>query len=306
MIKKEENLDETSTMGDGAVHGHASSLRKDDDEEHLNMPEGFYTSRATFMEEMQLRGVIREMIHEIKNEKLLQEEKRKSEILQLRGVIRRLIKEANKDVEDAPHASTAINILEELLKSILPNLETDYKTLTTKKSQRDSFRAHIVNAVSTTIETEDINKDSDMIAAGQLDEQEDEISIKVTDEEGLEDDKFIDIDPSIGEEPEEEVDTFGIEGQDETGRAMAQKSFDKIEKNIVETYGILSDEKDQRLFTDYLITNLKLYFDKWESELGAVIEPTTDEYESEKAESEADDELAGGLGGGLGGEELIQ
>jgi hypothetical protein len=307
MTKKAENLEETSTVSGGNVGGMAGSFRDEDDEKHLNMPEGFYTSRAAFMEEMQLRGVIREMIQEIKNDKLLQEEKRKSDILQLRGVIRILIEEASKDVEDAPHSSTAINILEELLKSVLPNLETDFKTLTTKKQQRDSFRAHIVNAVSTTLETEDINSDTDMIAAGQLDEQEDEISLNIDDSEDIIDDKFIDIDPDVVDiEDEEEVDTFGIAGQDETGKAMAQKSFDKIEKNIVETYGILSDEKDQKLFTDYLITNLKLYFDKWEKELGTVIEPTTDEYESEKEEGEADDELANALGGGLDGEELIQ
>jgi hypothetical protein len=38
-----------------------------------------------------------------------------------------------------------------------------------------------------------------------------------------------------------------------------------------------------------LITNLKLYFDKWEKELGEVIEPTTDEYEEEKVESDEEE-----------------
>ena len=41
---------------------------------------------------------------------------------------------------------------------MLPNLETEYKTLTTAKEQRDSFRAHVVNAVSTLLETEDVIK----------------------------------------------------------------------------------------------------------------------------------------------------
>jgi hypothetical protein len=41
------------------------------------------------------------------------------------------------------------------------------------------------------------------------------------------------------------------------------------------------------LFYDYLLTNLKLYFDKFEGELaGSEAEPTTDEYEAEKAEEE--------------------
>ena len=63
---------------------------------------------------------------------------------------------------------------------------------------------------------------------------------------------------------------------------------------------------------------MKLYFDKWERELGAVTEPTTDEYEAEKdqnaAGSEAgadfDAELGDELGGGIPaagtGEELVQ
>ena len=62
---------------------------------------------------------------------------------------------------------------------------------------------------------------------------------------------------------------------------MAKKTFDNIEKNIVETYDILNDPSDQDVFREYLITNLKLYFDKFEKELGNVTEPTTPEYEQE-------------------------
>ena len=46
------------------------------------------------------------------------------------------------------------------------------------------------------------------------------------------------------------------------------------------------------------IKNLKLYFDRWEEELGEVEEPTTPEYEEEKSKQ---DELGGEE---LGGEEL--
>ena len=51
---------------------------------------------------------------------------------------------------------------------------------------------------------------------------------------------------------------------------------------------------DRDMYYDYLITNLKLYFDKFEDELQTTVgpEPTTPEYEQEK-EKEA----------GLGGEE---
>ena len=54
----------------------------------------------------------------------------------------------------------------------------------------------------------------------------------------------------------------------------------------------MSDEEDRKTFQDYLVTNLKLYFDKWEKELGEVIEPTTEEYEDEKDESESEEDSA--------------
>ena len=303
--KKEENLDEMSSMAGGSVEGYSAPLGQK--RKKLKMPEGYYTSRVQFIEELKLRKVIQEMIRENNQKKLIYENKNKEEF-ELRTLIRTLITEAKKDIEEVPHSSTAINLLEELLKQILPNLETEYKTLTTAKAQRDSFRAHVVNAVSTLLQTEDINKVGGAAAVEQelisLDEEEDdleeEVEIKVSDVDAAAEDKFIDIE---GEpEPEPEEDTFGLEGQDETGRALAQEAFNNIEKNIAETYAILHDDEDETLFEDYLITNLKLYFDKWEKELGAVTEPTTDEYEAEKTEFEAGSEAGAELGGELGGE----
>ena len=115
---------------------------------------------------------------------------------------------------------------------------------------------------------------------------------------------FIDIDDDGGI-PEEEESKFGIEGQEETGRNMAAKTYDNIEKNIIDSYAILSDDTDRKTFRDYLITNIKMYFDKYESELSTqVTEPTTDEYEKEKE----DQSLATGgeedLGTGTGEEEF--
>ena len=50
----------------------------------------------------------------------------------------------------------------------------------------------------------------------------------------------------------------------------------------------MGNEEDKELFYKYLLTNVKLYFDKFEEELKTTIEePTTDEYEQEK---EADSE----------------
>ena len=58
-----------------------------------------------------------------------------------------------------------------------------------------------------------------------------------------------------------------LEGEDETGRNFATDAFSKVEKTILDSYNMLSNEEDQSFFYDYLITNLKLYFDKFEDEL---------------------------------------
>ena len=73
---------------------------------------------------------------------------------------------------------------------------------------------------------------------------------------------------------------------------------------------MLQNEEDQKLFYDYLITNLKLYFDKFEDELQPSLpEPTTDEYEAEAEKDDVEDE-AGDLGGDddldLGGEDEFE
>jgi len=80
-------------------------------------------SREVFLKELKLREVIRKIIS-------ISENKQKQKENILRTVIRNLITEAETD--KTPHASTAINFLEDLLKKILPSIEQDYKSLTTK------------------------------------------------------------------------------------------------------------------------------------------------------------------------------
>ncbi len=52
---------------------------------------------------------------------------------------------------------------------------------------------------------------------------------------------------------------------------------------LFEAYDLLSNSEDQDLFFDYLIANLKLYFDKFEKELDVnVSEPTNQAYDTAK------------------------
>ena len=227
-----------------------------------------------------------------------------SEEEQLRSIIREFLhyelKEAKTpDNDPAPHQSTGINVLEDLLKKIIPQVEDDYKLLTTSEEQRESYRAHIIDAVVKTLTPVDLNNDAPEQDPDNVGLEED-IDVEISDEDG-EDDMFIDINPEKPEEEEKEEDprdSFGIEGKDTTGRNMAYTTFKKIESQIIDAYDMLSNPEDQEIFFDYLIANLKLYFDKFEAEIQPdVEEPTNQAYDSAK-EEEPD------AGGDEGGETL--
>jgi len=237
-------------------------------------------------QENTLRTSIRHAIKAVKGKRQADEKK-------LRGVIRELldfeVKSLNEggtpDNDPAPHRSTGINVLEDLLKKVVPVLEDDYKLLTTSDEQRKSFRAHIVNAVIGSLTPVEANNDAGAGDADINEDIEEEISIDVDDDVN-DNDKFIDIrtdaEKSV-EEPEEEkpVNSFGIDGEDETGRNMAYASYKKIESSVVDAYDLLSNSEDQEIFYEYLIANLKLYFDKFEGELATnVDEPTNQAYDS--------------------------
>ena len=83
---------------------------------------------------------------------------------------------------------------------------------------------------------------------------------------------------------EEEAFGAGLEGMDETGRNMAFTCFKKVSQYILDAYDSLANPKDKEIFIDYLITNVKLYFDKFEGEISKTVdEPTTKQYDDAKA-----------------------
>ena len=217
-------------------------------------------------------------------------------------------------MKDAPYPNTGINELEQLLKRIIPVIEPDYKSLTTTaEEQRASYRAHIINAVANSLSPDITSSASDGIEILDTPD-EDEMSLEETGDANEEievavdtGDKFIDIDPKANdketEEAEEEQD-FALEGEDETGRNFAMGTWERIETNIVESYRRLSDPKDQDLFYDYLIANLKLYFDKFEDELANVVdEPESEIYDQEAAAGEDEAAMGAEEDFELGGEE---
>ena len=255
-----------------------------------------------------IRKKVKTMLYENKKQQFLQEQK-------LRKIIRQLLSEG--DISDMhPHRSTGINVLEDVLKKMITTLRTDYKRMTTSKVQRESFRAHMISAVKKSLAPSLVNdtylQGTDALMAeptpsfgGPNPDEEvygnnNEISADVAEEEDLMGalDKLEEAEIEVDLEGEEEkkipvedddepneVEQFSDElsNMDETGRNMAFTCFKKISQYILDAYDMLADIEDKKIFVDYLITNMKLYFDKFEDELQKeVTEPTTDQYDSMK------------------------
>ncbi len=301
-----KQLFELSSVGGGSVQGYVGGKPMNDDDKKMSEQ-----NLRTYV-----KNKIRSTIEEHKKQIL-------SEETILRKVIRSLLQEA--DVSDIhPHRSTGINVLEDLLKKMIPTVRTDYKRLTTSKDQRDSFRAHFINATKKSLLPSLANAQAtaDAEVGMMLAEPEDDAVVDIPQEPELEADVDTDItdtDIDIGDEfedelleqeidiaieddpdPEKKIDAgledeeepdeeeefaSGIEDQDLdlTGRNMAFTSFKKVQQYILDAYDLLRDPKDKKIFVDYLITNMKLYLDKFEDELQAAVdEPTTPEYEQAK------------------------
>jgi hypothetical protein len=289
-------LYELSGMSGGAVGGYGAPMKKDEEQNDMITRENIVTERLL---REYIRNKIKSKLNEDQN-KVLREEK------VLRQVIRKLIREG--DISDVhPHRSTGINTLEDVLKKAIPTLRMDFKRLTTDKKQRDSFRAHIIRAVADAIKPMEANDqylqggggtpsslldeplgnleedstevDDEMLAA--LEEQDIEVDI-TGDELAIDDEeKKIPVEDDDQPSPEEDFGT-GLEDMDETGRNMAFTSFKKVSQYILDAYDSLANPKDKEIFTEYLITNLKLYFDKFEDELqNTVEEPTSQSYQQQ-------------------------
>ncbi len=307
-----KGLFEMASMGAGVAHVPAGKKENK-------------SVRKEMKTEMMLRQYIRNKI----KESLLKEKRHE---FTLRKIIRELIMEG--DVSDVhPHRSTGINVLEDVLKKSIPTLRADYKRLTTDKSQRESFRAHIVKAVEDQLKPSLVN-DKYPLEDPTPDPTQDNIGEKPSDRVSQDvDDAFAGADTLGGESPEvsddmgdqdaadlagdlaaleeaeigidiedppdeekfaavedddgisdEEAFGQGLEGMDETGRNMAYTSFRKISQYILDAYDTLANMEDKNVFVDYLVTNLKLYFDKFEAELQKQVqEPTTDQYQQQAA-----------------------
>ena len=252
--------------------------------------------RNDFIAEQLLRENIRRVLTTAKTKKA---QKALNEEAELRGVIRKLLKEKVAIGDEVPHQKTGINKLRDTLKKIVPQIRDDYLNLTTDESQRKSYIAHLVNGIDNLLAPINTNIDAPEPSDEQDLEEDIEIDVGGEKEETGDDENFIDIGDDIlpsGEEEEdeeaievsdeEELVTRGLETDenDETGRNAAIETFKQIQAAIVTDFSVLANDEDREIYHDYLKTNILLWRDRFEEVLTKNLpEPTTPEYEQEKA-----------------------
>jgi hypothetical protein len=152
--------------------------------------------REQYIEEQKLRKLIRKGINVIMEKRSVQKQAILKEENKLRSLIRDLIKEGGTPTGDnTPHKFTGINVLEKLLKKIVPVLEQDYKQLTSSEEQRQSFRSHIVNAAENVLAPVQVNDQATAggseLPAEPMMEQEEDIDVTIDTDEQPE--EFIDV-----------------------------------------------------------------------------------------------------------------
>jgi cobalamin biosynthesis protein CobT len=129
----------------------------------------------------------------------------------------------------------------------------------------------------TDVTPQDETEEEDDLESALSSLEEADIQIDIEDEE-----KKIPVEDD--DEPDEKEEfSGGLSDLDETGRNMAFTTFKKVSQYILDAYDMLANVEDKKIFVDYLITNMKLYFDKFEDEIQKeVSEPSTSQYDSMK------------------------
>jgi hypothetical protein len=247
-------------------------------------------------EEKVLRENIRQLIKYVKQKKLTEEEEIRNSLKELMKLELKqmLLEEEPPEVDPSPNKSTGINVLEDLLKKIIPVFRDDYKLMTTDKAQRDSFRAHIIKSIVDTLTP--VREDDQAPLALATESLDEEIEVEIGDSD---EDKFIDIRPdSEQKEDEEPIDPRadfgkGLEDADTTGRNMSFNTMKKTTTSMIDSFELLDNPEDQEIFYDWLIANTKLYFDKFEDEMSvSVEEPTNQAYKTTVDNESAASELS--------------
>jgi hypothetical protein len=288
----DEDLEETSSMGGGAAEMGAGKRDKAKPQGLIREVEDYLFRilgvSSMHAEEERLRKLIRKGIKVIK-------EKRKnihSEESKLGEVIRQVIPEVDRKTAVADkvvHKNTGINVLDDLLKRIITQIEDAYTNLSSSEKERKSFRYHFLVNFKNALAPIDANRVAPGDAQMQLAELDFKVGVEQDDITSEPDEsKFLparskDIEQAKEDEEEEENEFIKLDSDDpyvQQGASESEKAWNDVQQQIVSSYERLIAPEDAHIFKDWGLTNLKLYFDKFEGEMSDQIgeEPESPDY----------------------------
>lgn len=295
-IKVNKKIEESSGMGAGGMQGFTGPITnvgsRKKEKKDMRLEDDQLTEKL-------MRQYIRNKIRSQLQEQIKLEEQEEHK---LRLVIRELIKEAKENAN--PHPNTGINKLRDSFRKAKATIKSKFQQLTTDPKQRETFRAHILNAFSNLfIELDGLN------AKGLPEEkpEEDEMELQAPPDEGENQDSELDLgdevdailkevkidlpddieieDMPTGDEQtkkdfakkEKENDEKAnlnpeIEQGDTTGRNQAFDTFRLVQSYFSDAYLDLDNEDDKQMFKDWCLYNMKLLLDSYEKQLAAAPE----------------------------------
>ena len=254
----EDNINEMSAVGGGAITGYAALFGKTV-QRKKKMKE---INRQQFMQELQLRKMIRKAL-------VLREEKKKAVLQQeqlLRKELRKIIMEAK---EDFNYGNTGLNKLGAWLKVKIPIIKAEYKDLATDKSQRDAFRARLMQLSSELFD--DLESKIQAGIDGKSEELEEDVNVSL---DGPDiNDKILPVvanSTTPQKKTKKSKDEFKIEP---TGEGEASAFFDDYDDELSKIYVGLNNPEDRKKFKDYYMSNLPAIMDQAEGEVSNVAKP---------------------------------
>ena len=244
-------------------------------------------NREEMIVEFLLRENIRNIIKDIKAKAEAQEKQEKLAESMVREIVRSMIiSERVATPKSNIHDSTSLNALESLFPDILSDIKNGYTMIrggADSREQRKSFEDHILNAFKSTLETIQYGDD---VPDGEPDvELAEEVSLKVGETDKLVGDNEEEVEVEDKEETELKKFSKGLDKdyKDNTGRNFAYKTYQRIEQKIINASKPFDNNEEQEEFKNAGLTNLKLYFDKFENEIAEdAPEITTSDYEAAK------------------------
>ena len=217
--------------------------------------------RKEFLQEIQEERMLRKLIR--KGITII-ESRNKNEEFELRSIIRNLILEA-KPTDLKQHDETGMNYLENLFSntSFLTDFKGAYIALATSPRQRESFRAHILNALEGLLSRDRLNRGEDEEGSElgtALKATPDEvggtnIDIHITDKDNKKKTK-------VAKQKEDKFKM--LPGMDESGATAAELIWPALESNIKNELIKMRDPRDSSVFEKYLYQNIIEYFKEWE------------------------------------------